>query len=156
MMQTKFMPWIDLLPEVDSSVLRERDRLSEYLDMAEALEKRAAALRERAKAGRSVLMDKVARRWSLEDIEQAGNAAGDRGQPIPPSFVRDAELREALRALDGAASPLEVLEAFHKGRVIRQHNLFSTATEEDRHATLHRVFDWWNYGAVPLLTRLQG
>ena len=51
---------------------------------------------------------------------------------------------------------LEVLQAFHAGRVIRQHNLFSTATEEEQRATLHRVFDWWNYGAVPLLTRLEG
>lgn len=58
--------------------------------------------------------------------------------------------------VDGAPSPLEVLQAFHAGRVIRQHNLFSTATEEEQRATLHRVFDWWNYGAVPLLTRLEG
>ena len=96
------------------------------------------------------------KQWTLHDIEQAATAAADRGQPFPPGFVKDGELREALRALDGAPSPLEVLQAFHAGRVIRQHNLFSTATEDEQRETLHRVFDWWNYGAVPLLTRLEG
>jgi hypothetical protein len=38
------------------------------------------------------------KQWTLHDIEQAATAAADRGQPFPPGFVKDGELREALRA----------------------------------------------------------
>lgn len=155
-MQQNYMPWVDLLPEVGDPIRNERDKLAATLTEAEELEKRAAALRAGVREGRAAFFGRVMKQWTLHDIEQAATAAGDRGQPFPTGFVNDGELREALRALDGAPSPLEVLQAFHAGRVIRQHNLFSTATEEEHRATLHRVFDWWNYGAVPLLTRLDG
>ena len=154
-MQPKFMPWVDLLPEVGDPIRNERNKLAAKLAEAEELERQAAALRAAVREGRAALLDRVMKQWTLHDIEQAATAAADRGQPFPPGFVKDGELREALRALDGATSALEVLQAFHAGRVIRQHNLFSTATEEEQRATLHRVFDWWNYGAVPLLTRLE-
>lgn len=155
-MQPKFMPWVDLLPEVGDPIRNERNKLAAKLASAEELEKQAAALRAGVREGRAALLDRIMKQWTLHDIEQAATAAADRGQPFPPGFVKDGELREALRALDGAPSALEVLQAFHAGRVIRQHNLFSTATEEEQRDTLHRVFDWWNYGAVPLLTRLEG
>lgn len=146
-----FMSWLDRLPEVGAPILNERDRLEAMLAEAEAFERRAAELRASARAGRAGLLGKVAKLWSLYEIQRAGDAED-------ASFhnVQDHELRGALRALDGVASPLDILEAFHKGRVIRQHNLFSTATDEDRHATLHRVLDWWNYGAAPVLSRSQG
>lgn len=155
-MQTTFMSWVDLLPEVGDPIRKERDKLAAALAETERLEKRAAELRASVRAGRAALLGRIMKHWTMYDIEQAANAAGDRGQPFPPSFVRDADLRGALRALDGAASALEILEAFHKGRVIRQHNLFSTATAAERDETLHRVMDWWNYGAAPLLARLDG
>lgn len=155
-MQPKFMPWVDLLPEVGDSIRNERNKLVAKLASAEELEKQAAALRAGIRAGRVARLDRIMKQWTLHDIEQAATAAADRGQPFPLGVVKDVELREALRALDGAPSPLKVLQAFHAGRVIRQHLLFSTATEEEQRATLRRVFDWWNYGAVPLLTRLEG
>lgn len=154
-MQPNYMPWIDLLPEVGNPIRKERDKLAATLAEAEQLERRAAALRASVRAARPALMDRIIQRWTLRDIEQAANAAADRGRPFPVGYVQDAPLREALRALDGGGTPLEVLQAFHAGGVIRQHNLFSTATEEEQRATLHRVFDWWNYGAVPLLNRLE-
>ena len=101
-----------------------------------------------------------ATRGLVTDASRNARSTGPRVASTPAGDTTAAAafvaLREALRALDGAPSPLEVLQAFHAGRVIRQHNLFSTATEEEQRATLHRVFDWWNYGAVPLLTRLEG
>jgi hypothetical protein len=155
-MQPKFMPWVDLLPEVGGPIRNERNELAATLASAEELEKQAAALRAAVREGRAALLDRIMKQWTLHDIEQAATAAADRGQPFPPGFVKDGELREALRALDGAPSPLEVLQAFDAGRVIRQHNLFSTATAAEHDETLHRVMDWWNYGAVPLLARLDG
>jgi hypothetical protein len=155
-MHPTFMPWVDLLPEVGDPIRKDRDHLAATLADAELLEKRAAALRETVHAGRAALLARVMRQWMLHDIVQAATAAADHDRPFPPGIVKDDELREALRALDGAASPLDILRAFTVGRVIRQHNLFSTATAAERDATLHRVMDWWNYGAVPLLARLDG
>lgn len=155
-MQPDYMPWVDLLPEVGDPIRNERNKLAATLAEAEELERQAAALRAAVQEGRAALMGRIMRQWTLHDIQQAASAAGDGGRPFPAGFVNDDSLREALRALDGAPSPLEVLQAFHAGRVIRQHNLFSTATEEERRATLHRLFDWWNYGAIPLLSRLEG
>lgn len=152
----RFMAWVDHLSEVGDPILAARDRLRRSLDRAESLERQAAAVRAEVAEGRAALLRRVLDHWTVADIEAASIAAGEAGSPFPAAYVSDAELREALRALDGAASPLEILGAFHKGRVIRQHNLFGTATEAEHRATLHRVFDWWNYGAVPLLVRLQG
>lgn len=42
------------------------------------------------------------------------------------------------------------------GRVVRQHNLLSTATEQERLATLARHVEWWNYVAVPALGTVLG
>lgn len=155
-MHPTFMPWVDLLPEVGDPIRKDRDHLAAALADAELLEKRAAALRETVRAGRAALLDRILTCWTMQDIEQAATAAGELGRPFPPAFVPDPLLREALRAQDGAASPLDILRAFTAGRVIRQHNLFSTATAAERDETLHRVMDWWNYGAVPLLARLDG
>jgi len=150
-----FMKWVNLLPEVGDPIRNARDNLSAQLGEAEDLERRAAALRARVKEGRAALMNRILEQWTQNDIKQAATAAADRGQPLPISFVKDDELRGALRVLDGAMSSQDVLQAFQAGRVIRQHNIFSTATDEERAAMLRRVFDWWNYGAVPVLTRLE-
>lgn len=153
-MQPNFMPWVDLLPKVGDSVRDERNRLAAKLAEADALERQAAALRAGVLEGRAALLGRVMQ-WTLHDIELAATAAGDRGQPLPSSFVRDGELREALRAIDGASSSLEVLRAFRACRVIQQRDYFSAATEEERRAALNRVLDWWNYGAAPLLARVE-
>jgi hypothetical protein len=44
-MQPKFMPWVDLLPEVGDPIRNERNKLAAKLASAEELEKQAAALR---------------------------------------------------------------------------------------------------------------
>lgn len=38
------------------------------------------------------------------------------------------------------------------GEVVQQHNLLSTATEEERKATISRHIDWWNHTALPVVT----
>lgn len=46
-------------------------------------------------------------------------------------------------------SPTELIQAAKS--IVTQHNLFSTATEAERLATLRRYFDWWNNKVVPFL-----
>ena len=48
-----------------------------------------------------------------------------------------------------AQALLDVLKA--GGQVVQQHNLLSTATDEERRKTLERWFDWWNNLAVPAI-----
>lgn len=70
--------------------------------------------------------------------------------------VRDAQLRAALALLDGEHLAAQALLAFCQGAVIRQHNLLSTATDEERRATLNRLISWWNLAAAPVIERLAG
>jgi hypothetical protein len=35
--------------------------------------------------------------------------------------------------------------------IVRQHNLLSTATEEERRATIDRFILWWNFVVIPVL-----
>ncbi len=37
------------------------------------------------------------------------------------------------------------------GEVVQQHNLLSTATEDERKATISRHIDWWNHTALPVM-----
>jgi hypothetical protein len=37
------------------------------------------------------------------------------------------------------------------GEVVQQHNLLSTATEEERKDTISRHIDWWNHTALPVI-----
>ncbi len=69
-----FMSWLDRLPEVGAPILNERDRLEAMLAEAEAFERRAAELRASARAGRAGLLGKVAKLWSLYEIQRAGDA----------------------------------------------------------------------------------
>jgi len=48
-----------------------------------------------------------------------------------------------------AQALLDVLKA--GGQVVQQANLLSTATDEERRATLERWFTWWNNQAVPAI-----
>lgn len=153
-MQNKVMTWIDLLPNVDRSLLLDRDRLALKLTQACALEKHAAMLRAGAKVARALLIEQIVNRWPLQDIENAARASGECLEPFPEGYTPpDPFLRDLLRDLHVSASALDVLRAFAGGQVIRQHNLLSTATEEERRETLSRVLDWWNFGAVPVLAR---
>jgi hypothetical protein len=154
-MTTKFMPWIDFLPEVGTPILAERDRMAGVLAEADQLEQQAAALRAGVRWTRADLFDRIAKKWTLFDIETAARRAGNDGndgQRLPVDFVTDPKLREALRALDGGLFPLAALQAFERGQVVRQHNLLSTATDAECRETLNRVLDWWNFAAVPVLS----
>lgn len=150
-MTTKFMPWVDCLPEIGQPLLNERDKLAGVLAEADRLEQQAAALRANVSTGRADLFDRIAKKWTLFDIESAARRAGIDGRPFPVGVVSDPKLREALRALDGGLFPLAALQAFERGQVVRQHNLLSTATDAECRETLNRVLDWWNFAAVPVL-----
>ena len=58
-MQPKFMPWVDLLPEVGDPIRNERNKLAATLASAEELEKQAAALRAGVREGRAALLDRI-------------------------------------------------------------------------------------------------
>ncbi len=154
-MQSHFMSWVSLLPEVGGMMINDRNRLTEKLARAEELEKEAAELRDEVRDGRRVLMERIKKGWTKKEIEKAQKAAATSGEQSPCSFIADEEVRQAIGDFDGSLSPLEVLQCFREGRVIRQYNLMSTATDEERRAALKRVLDWWNFGAVPLLCKLE-
>ncbi|MBE2222792.1 MAG: hypothetical protein IAF02_14700 [Anaerolineae bacterium] len=51
---------------------------------------------------------------------------------------------------EGNSKPLPHVDALKLAfGIIRQHNLLITATEEERHETLDRLLNWWNYVALP-------
>lgn len=152
-MRKKFMPWVDLLPEVGDPIRSERDKLAATLAEADALEVRAAELRRAAITARGPLLARALTLWSLAELEDAGNRAEAITHPVPLRCIEDYELRDAIRALEGAQGPLDVLRLFSQ-KVIRQHNLMTTATEDERSATLHRALNWWNFAVVPMLERM--
>lgn len=147
----KFMPWVDFLPVVGTPILNERDRLARMLADAERLENEARELRERVRQERGDLFMKIAKMWTLYDIETAAKLSGLNGHPFPVEQVADANLRAALRAVDGGLTALDVLQAFERGQVIRPAGHVLTASDAECRATLQRVLDWWNVGALPVL-----
>lgn len=151
-MTKNFMYWVACLPEVGDPILLARDDLAALLARADALEAKAAALRAEARAGQGRLLERLDAEWSPELVKRTVEQYGERAEVL--RYIVDDDVRQAARALD-IVGALEVLRAFNDGRVIRQHNLFSTAPEVDRAATLRRVFDWWNYCAVPYLNRVE-
>lgn len=71
---------------------------------------------------------------------------------IPLSCIRDDGLRRSIEAAgQGTVTAQTALSLFHE-QVIRQHNLLSTATDQERHATLERLLDWWNHIASSAMT----
>lgn len=149
----RFLPWVDMLAEVGSPIIQQRDKAAALLAEADALERQAAELRRAAVAARAPLLERILKNWSLAELEQAANNAERITHPIPLHCIEDAELRNAIRALEGAQGPLDVLRLFNK-TVIRQHNLMSTATDAERRATLIRALNWWNFAVVPMLERM--
>jgi hypothetical protein len=104
------------------------------------------------RAGQTELLTKAMKLWSLAEIQAAAQAA-DRADPmtLARAQVEDA----ALRALDGWHLASEALQSFETAGVIRQHNLLSTASDEERAQTLARVLAWWNHAGRPVCERLK-
>jgi hypothetical protein len=149
-MKLPFMPWIDYLPEVGAPIRKDRDRLAGKLAEAAKLEQQAEGLRAEVFKARAALVVRVAEQWSPQDMAAARAQAGAAASVLSPEYVADPALRAALTTLDGHGSALVLLRVF-KAQAFRQHNLLSTASDEERRATLERILDWWNFGAVPLL-----
>lgn len=146
-----FMPWIDTLPAVGDPIRRDRDRLRELATQVIELERHAADIRERVRASQGTLLTTAMQHWTLAEIQ-----AAERAHPLNAALaeVNDTALREQLRALDGWHLASEALQAFNAARVIRQRNLLSTASDEERRKTLARVLAWWNHAAKPVCERL--
>lgn len=149
----RYMPWVDLLTKVHQPILYQRDRIADILELADSLEARAAGLRKDAQRARALLLIRLLKTWSQSEVKEAAHRAESMTHPIPLHCIEDAELRGAIRALEGAQSPLDVLNLFH-AQVIRQHNLLSTATEAERNDTLRRALNWWNFAVLPMLERM--
>ena len=152
---TPFMPWLDHLAELGDPLRRDRAELLAIAQQAIDLERRALALRARLAVGQSALLQRVMKHWTLADIQAASDAAG-RADPLAAvrDQVDDAALRGCVRALDGWHLAAEALQAFDQAGVIRQHNLLSTATDDERRQTLARVLAWWNHVGRPVCERL--
>lgn len=149
------MPWIDKLPEVGDPILKERKRLQGMANHAQDLERMALDLRSQVEAGKSALMERVTKEWTLLQIEQAGNDADRdslRAQLI--AQIPDPALRAALASLDGYHTGAEALRIFKQAKVIRGHNLASTASESELRAMAHRLTQWSNFALLPVLDRV--
>ncbi|HHV7523685.1 TPA: stable inheritance protein KleA [Burkholderia orbicola] len=145
-METQFMAWVDRLPEVGTPILNRRDALATMIREAEQLEQIAAQLRATVRNRSLHLSDAIGASWKRDEVERA--------QQSPAGPAINGELAALLSHFNDTAGPLDVLRIFKAARVIRQANLFSTATQQERDDTLHRVFDWWNFAAVPLLDQI--
>lgn len=154
-MVTKFMAWVDRLPEVGGAITTVRDRLARELASAVELEGQAARLRARVKLERMDLVARVASQWSLLEIERASLAAEHEAHAVPLACIEDAALRAAIRGLDGASSALDALEMFYP-QVVRQGNLLGAVGDVERRATLSRALDWWTFAVLPVLARVEG
>ena len=154
MSEHTFMAWIDHLHEVGDPIRRERSKLYELVEQANELERHAAALLVKARAGQAELLSAVMKRWSLAEIQSAAQAA-DRMDPaaLARAQLDDPCLQQALAPLDGWHLASDALRAFEAG-VIRQHNLLSTATDDERKQTLARLVVWWNHAGRPVWERL--
>lgn len=154
-LETPFMPWIDHLPEVGDPIRKERAKLLEVAEQAAELERHALALRAQVEAGQAVLLTKVMQHWTLLDIQRASEHAESRSpNAVLLRHIEDHKLRDELRKLDGTHLAAEALKAFHDGGVIGQHNLLSTASDDERRAALERVLKWWNLAGAPVYDRL--
>ncbi len=146
-----FMAWIDKLSDVDDPIRRDRDKLRELARQVTELERHAADVRERVRASQGTLLTRAMKHWSLAEIQ-----AAERAHPLNVALaqVPDTALRDQLLALDGWHLASEALQAFDAARIIRQRNLLSTASDEERRKTLARVLAWWNHAAKPVCERL--
>lgn len=141
--------------EVGGPIQRERAKLQELAQRAVDLEREACALRDQVAMGHAALLLKVMKHWTLADIQDAC----EKVRHIDPmaairAQVDDSGLRERINALDGWHLAAEALQIFDQAGVLRQHNLLSTATEEERAQTLGRVLAWWNHVGRPVCDRL--
>ena len=153
--EPQFSAWIEHLPAVTDAIRAERDKLLSIATEAAELEQRALALRRKVGKGQTALMLRVLQEWTLEDIQNASAASADADAPLRAS-VEDPGLRDRLTLLthDGMHLGVEALQVFDEARVIRQHNLLSTASDNERRETLGRVIAWWNLVARPVCERL--
>jgi hypothetical protein len=150
-----FMPWINHLHEVGDPIQIERDKLLALAQRALDLEREACALRDQVTIGQAALVLKVMKHWTLADIQDAC----EKVRQLDPmaafrAQVDDSALRERINALDGWHLASEALQIFDQAGVLRQHNLLSTATEEERAQALGRVLAWWAHVGRPVCERL--
>lgn len=151
-----FLTWVGLLANLDPATRAERERLRGLAGEALRLEARALALRVELGRGRAALDERIAQNYSAEQIGHAKERAG--GSDLPAQLragIGDPVLRGALVGMDEYQLGAEAVLAFYRGRVLRQHNLMSTATDAERLETLGRVLDWANTAARPVADRLR-
>lgn len=71
-----FMAWVAHLPELGAPIQKDRARLVEYIEMARAMERRAAELRRAAGAGQAALVERIRALWNNDEIRRAQALAG--------------------------------------------------------------------------------
>jgi len=148
-----FMPWIDKLPEVGNPILNERKRLQELSLDAQALERKALAIRAQVEAGKAALLERVTKQWTLLQIETASNAADAdslRAQLI--GKVADPQVRDALRKLDGFHTAGEALRCFKRAGVIRTD--LEDASAAELRESAQRLQHWFSFALLPVLDRV--
>lgn len=59
-------------------------------------------------------------------------------------------------AITGAAAPRLLYALKQAESVIQQHNLLSTASEQERRDTISRFTNWWNTIVVPAIAEAEG
>lgn len=150
-----FMPWVLRLPELGDPIRQEHARLHDLACRAAGMERHALALRAVLASRRAALLERIMANWTLGDMQRAADAACRCDTvPEPTCCVEDFALRLKLQSLDGWQLASEALQLFDVADVLGQHNLLSTATDDERRQAIARVIDWWNVAARPVVERL--
>ena len=71
-----------------------------------------------------------------------GNLIRDKNDSVLAEVIDTSNAAFIVRAVNSHDALVEALEL--AGECFGQHNLLSTATDEDRRAALKRFFTWWN------------
>lgn len=86
---------------------------------------------------------------AFEIFNEAGEKVADTNENLP------CEEQEKIAMLFSASPAL--LEVLEKAKdCFGQHNLLSTATDEERRQAISRFSRWWNDLAVPVITQVKG
>lgn len=150
-----FMSWVQRLPEVGDPIQREHAELHDLACRAAEMERNALALRAVLASRRVALLERIMANWTLADMQHAADAASrDDLLSELACRIEDSSLRLKIRSLDGWQLASEALQLFNAAGVLGQHNLLSSATDDERRQALGRVIDWWNIAARPVVERL--
>lgn len=148
---SRFMPWIDYLPEVGDPIRRRRDSLRRLAQESLAIEAQAHAMRERLRADSRELLVSVLQNWTLQQLETASRMADPRDDDKPASTA----LRMFLTQTEGAPLATEALLAIEESKMLSPVVMAGDSSDAEREQALCRLVEWWRHVGSPICARLR-